>query len=91
MSFLSLGTRGLSGKHPFKGDCRNNEDVDKCFCLEEIDDRQLKLVLLRLLFSLSLSYGNKHRGSCCTTFTLRASGKTQLKAEPANFRDQSTT
>lgn len=38
------------GKQPFKGDCRNNEDVDNCFCLIEIEDRQLK-ALLSLFFS----------------------------------------
>lgn len=43
------------GKQPFKGDCKNNEDVDNCFCLDEIDDKQLN-ELRSLLFSLSRSW-----------------------------------
>lgn len=66
-------------RHPFNGDCSNIEEVDSCFCLDEIEDRQLK-VLLSLLFSLS-SYG-WHFGSCWTAVILRASGITQLNIEP---------
>lgn len=40
------------GRHPFKGELRKREDVDRCFCLMEIEDKQLK-ALLSLVFSLS--------------------------------------
>ena len=84
--YLSLGTRLLdrfnsqAGKQPFKGDCNINEDDDKCLCLEEIDDKQLKLLLLSVRFSLSAGW---LQAICSTAGTRRASGKTQLKAEPA--------
>lgn len=67
------------GKQPFKGDCRNNEEVDNCFCRIEIDDRQLN-ALLRLLFSLSYGW---QLGSCCTAEIFRASGSIQLHNEPS--------
>lgn len=40
-------------RQPFSGDCSSKDDVDNCFCLEEIEDRQLK-ELLSLFFSLLL-------------------------------------
>ena len=71
-------------RHPFKGDCSSKDDVESCFCLEEIEERQLK-VLLSLVFSL-VSYA-WYFGSCCTAVILRASGKTQLKIEPMCTRN----
>lgn len=71
-------------RHPFKGDCSSKDEVDNCFCLEEIEDRQLKL-LLSFVFSLLL-YGS-YFGSCSTAAILRASGKTQLKIEPKSARN----
>ncbi|CAK9173801.1 unnamed protein product [Ilex paraguariensis] len=47
--FERLNSHG--GKQPFKGDCRNIEDVDNCLCLVEIEDKQLK-ALRSLLLSL---------------------------------------
>lgn len=72
-------------RHPFKGDCSSKDDVESCFCLEEIEERQLK-VLLSLVFSL-LSYA-WYFGSCCTAVILRASGNTQLKIEPMCTRNR---
>lgn len=66
-------------KQPFRGDCRNSEEVDKCFCRIEIEDRQLA-ALLSLLFSLSLVWKS---GSCLTAEILSASGRMQLQTEPA--------
>lgn len=66
------------GKQPFKGDCRNNEDVDNCLCLVEIEERQLKALLSRLL---SVTYSGP-LGSCFTAATFRASGSMQLNDEP---------
>ena len=73
------------GKQPLKGDCRNNEEVDNCFCRIEIDDRQLKALLLRLLFSLSNGW---QLGSCCTAEILRASGSMQLQIEPYTNKNE---
>ncbi|CAN0922061.1 hypothetical protein LINGRAHAP2_LOCUS32911, partial [Linum grandiflorum] len=42
----------LPSVQPLSGDCRINEDVDSCFCLIEIDDKQLN-ALVSLVFSLS--------------------------------------
>lgn len=69
------------GKQPFKGDCRNNEDDDNCFCRIEIEDRQLK-ALLKLLFSLSYGW---LLGSCCTAEIFSASGSMQLHIEPTKY------
>ena len=81
MSLCNLLLDHLDGKQPFEGDSRNNEDVDKWFRLDETDARQLNLLLLSLCFSPSLS-NVKQRGSCCTSDTLMALCKKQLKDEP---------
>lgn len=72
------------GRKPLKGDCRNKEDVDNCFCRMEIEDRQLN-ALRSLLFSLSY---DSQLGSCCTAEILRASGRMQLQIEPARHSEQ---
>lgn len=69
------------GKQPLRGDCRNNDDVESCFCLMEMEDKQLN-ELLRLLFSFSSS-GICPSGSWQTAVILRDSGSMQLHTEPA--------
>lgn len=68
-------------KQPLKGDCRNSEEVDKCFCRMEMEDRQLK-AFRSLLFSLSLGWQS---GSCLTVEFLNASGRIQLQIEPTTI------
>lgn len=41
------------GRHPFKGELKKREDVERCFCRIEMEDRQLKVLLLSLVFSPS--------------------------------------
>jgi len=52
MDFLNSHEGHDDDKHPLKGDCRNSEEVERCFWRVEIEDKLLK-PLRSLLFSLS--------------------------------------
>lgn len=51
MDFLNSEEGHDDDKQPLMGDCRNSEDVERCFWRFEIEDKQLK-PLRSLLFSL---------------------------------------
>lgn len=52
MDFLNSHDGHDDDKQPLNGDCRNSEEVERCFWRMEIEDKQLK-ALRSLLFSLS--------------------------------------
>lgn len=70
------------GKQPLRGDCRNNDDVESCFCLMEMEDKQLNELVVRLLFSLSSSEICPSGSSWLTAVILSDSGSMQLHTEP---------
>lgn len=43
------------GRHPLRGDCISKDDVESCFCLMEMEDKQLNELVVRHLVSLSSS------------------------------------
>lgn len=67
------------GRHAFKGELKNREGVERCFCRIEMEDRQLKVLLLSLVFSLSKA---SESGSWRTAETWSALGRMQLQVDP---------
>lgn len=70
------------GKQPLRGDCISKEDVESCFCLMEMEDKQVNELVVRLLFSLSSSEICPSGSSRPTAVILSDSGSMQLHTEP---------
>ena len=72
------------GKQPLRGDCRNKDDVESCFCLMEMEDKQLNELVVRLRFSLSSSEICPSGSSWLIAVILSDSGSMQLHTEPTS-------